>query len=156
MLPVRNRASTTASYSGPVGERRRRPGRRPAPPQLGAVAGVAGVAPAPERRVGRQGHDRRQPRPDAVHDRDGQLGIVDADVDVHAADDLLPGQLLVLPLHDLVLRIDVGILGPGRERVRAGGRQPTAPLGHDGAQTPSGAGSASRADVGQGLARPAC
>ena len=119
---------------GPVGERRRRAGRRPTPPQLRAVAGVAGVAPAPERRVGRQRHDRRQPRPNPVDDGDGQFGVVDPDVDMAAADHLLPGQLLVLPFQPLVLGVDVGVLGPGRERVGAGRRQPAAAGGQGGGQ----------------------
>lgn len=73
-------------------EVRRQPRRGPAGPGHRPPAGVARVTPAPERRVGRQGDQCRQPRSDPVGHRHGGVHVERADVDVAAAADQRVGE----------------------------------------------------------------
>ena len=94
---------------GGVGEDVVGAGRRPAVPGLGPVAGVAGVGALPERRVGGEGGQDRQPDPDPVEDGDALLVVLDAHVDVAAAGEHLlggEGEGVEHPLVPLPLRRD--------------------------------------------------
>jgi hypothetical protein len=80
----------------------------------------AGAVPAPERRVGRQREQDRHVHPHPVGDVDGLLGVVDADVDVQAEDDLLPGDEAQRRDQVAVARAgDDPLVLPARERVGA-------------------------------------
>ena len=99
---------------------------RPPLPHLGPVAGIAAVGALPVRRVGRQGQEQREPRAGPVHHLDPDRGVLDRDMDVVAADDLLAGHDLVAVLHAgvaLVGTVDRLVL-PGRKRVGPGGQGP--------------------------------
>ena len=74
-------------------------GRRPPFPDLEAVGVVAGVLTVPVRRVGGEGQQDRDPRPDPRHHLDDAVGILDPHVDVAPTDHLLTGDPLVPVLH---------------------------------------------------------
>ena len=76
---------------GGVGEHLVRAGGGPAVPGLGPEAGVAAVGALPERRVGGERGEHRQPDPDPVEDGDALLVAVDGDVHVAAAGQHLAG-----------------------------------------------------------------
>src|SRR5829696_7747083 len=114
---VSTRASCSASEEKHPG-----PGRREGTPDLGAVAGVAGVLAEPERGVSREREQRREPHPRVVHDLNSRLSVAKAHVDVEAEDNLLFGHP-ALPLQDLLVAVPggYGLLTPVRERVGARG-----------------------------------
>ncbi len=131
-------------------------GGRPPTEHLAAVARVAGVPARPERRAGRQGGDRREPRPDVVHRRDGELAVGHADVHVAAEHDLLAGQVgVVLGDRPVVLARGDPLLVRGRLRVRPCGDdrpahapRPTHP--------PGGAGGRARPGHRRACGTPGC
>ncbi len=92
-------------------EERRRARARPPRPHQRAVARVPGVVPAPERRVGRDRAQHRQPGPDAVQHPDALLARGDLDVHVLAVGQLLGG--------DRAEALEDAAVAPGR-RGRAG------------------------------------
>jgi hypothetical protein len=77
-------------------------GRRPALPHQRPGAGVPGVLAEPVRRAGRQRQQGGQPRPEPVGHRHGDVPVGDPDVHLGAADQLFPGQQLVVVEHPLV------------------------------------------------------
>lgn len=117
------------AVAGRVPERLGLSGARPAPPHLGAPAGVAGVGTAPQRRVGAHGQQQGQPGPHPVDDRDRLVGTVDVHVDVHATHQRLSGhgpKVAEDPLVPLVACRLRGLLtqrgSRHRHRPRPGGR----------------------------------
>ena len=114
-----------------LGERREGRGRsrrREAAPDLGTVAGVAGIRAQPEGGVGREREQRRQPRAQPVQDLHRGLTLFQAHVHVEAEGELLLRQPPE-SVHDPLVALLRGefLLPPVRRRVRARGCDP-APL----------------------------
>ena len=81
------------------------PGRRPPAPHERARAGVAGVlARGPERGAGGDGQQGRQVAGELVADGDRLVPVAHVDVELRAADELLPGEELVVLQHLPVAR----------------------------------------------------
>jgi len=102
-----------------------------------------GATPEPE---GARGGQRQQVGEEVaglVHDVDAQLGVRDADVDVHPEDEQLADDVLHLVLEELVpLGLGDALVLPMRERVRAGRGQPKAVTGQQASRDRPGAGAA--------------
>ena len=81
---------------GVVAEARRRPGAREGGEDHLPAGGEPGRLAAPERRARGQREQLREVGEQAVHDLDRLLRPVDRDVDVHAEDQLAPGDVLHL------------------------------------------------------------
>ncbi len=98
----------------------RRAGDGQPAPDLRAVAGVPRILAEPEGGVGREREHRCEPQAQPVHHPDRRLAVAQADVDVEAERDLLPGQPLVA-LHDPLVALfgRDPLVPPVRERVRA-------------------------------------
>ena len=79
------------------------------------------MVPLPERRRGAEREQMREHVAHLVHEVDAQLVVVDADVDVHAADDETAHDLLKILLDGFVaLLVGAPLLAPDREWMRGG------------------------------------
>ena len=88
-----------------------------------------GVVALPERRGGRERQQVRHEVADLAHQVDAQVGVLDAGMDVHAADRHAPRQALVLGAEDAVaLHVHRLLLAPVRPGVGRGGDHPHAEL----------------------------
>ena len=102
-------------------ERLRHPGARQVAEDDRPKRLDAGIPPLPERRGRAQRQQVGQEIRRLVHQVDAQILILDARMDVHAADHHAPGEGLVLVGEDAVaLEVDRRLLGPARPRVGGG------------------------------------
>ena len=122
--PPARTASRQSRYSSHDSQRRRDAAARVRPDHRGARAGHAGVAAEPERRVGAQPVEQRQPLANAVHGRHRRVGVRHAHVHVKSALGRALDQALHLPLDALVaLRSTSSTSNSARVRVKPGGHQ---------------------------------
>lgn len=101
-----------------AGEERWRAADRPAAENHGAPAREPGVPPFPERGVGAQGHQHRQPGSQPAERGGTGLTVGHGDMDMHAADQLLVDQPCGLCPH-----VPIALVRGDRHRRRTGQRR---------------------------------